>query len=201
LEQIQEAERLGAPVMLLGGAMHNEELWITQADDFTDSREATRRLIEMGHQGIGFVAETTSSRFRGYAQALGDAGIPLRMEYVMTCREPEEYAAQLLDLEVRPTAIFITRHLERVKRLLDGLRSGGVQPGRDVYLCSYYDEFWNNIAPLGIPYARVEHPVEAMAKSAVRILMDRIEGKSREPLHTVLRSRFVVVPGAEVSAS
>ena len=61
----------------------------------------------MGHDRIGFVANMDSPRFYGYRQALDDARLPFREEYVMTGRDHDAYAAQILDLDPRPTAILI----------------------------------------------------------------------------------------------
>ena len=80
---------------------------------------ATQYLIERGHRHIGFIGDlitnpfgftSTAKRYEGYQQALAEAGLPLREEWVRFGKYDQETACEnaleILSQPERPTAIF-----------------------------------------------------------------------------------------------
>lgn len=87
-------------------------------DNVAGGCQATQHLIELGHQRIGFISDylddpfnsPVRDRYRGYRQALAEAGLDFLPEYHRQCElsplEARQMAQALLTLMNRPTAIF-----------------------------------------------------------------------------------------------
>jgi DNA-binding LacI/PurR family transcriptional regulator len=192
-DEIAALERLGVPVVCVGGQIESKDVWVVKGDDFGDAREAALHLSQMGHRHIAAWTQAHDPRFRGFLQGARDAGLGGPFTEVAE-GDPEKAARRFAAMRPRPTALLIARHFDRVPAHLDALRECGFKPGEDLYLCSFDDDLWNNFAPLGMAFSRVEQPVREIARLAARVLMGRIEGAVTGPVHTLLRSRFVAVP-------
>src|SRR5882757_6656986 len=75
------------PVVLAATPPRGIDVDCVLVDDFGGTYEACRRLIERGHERIGFLGLpaslwTGSERYRGYAAALEDAGLTIDDRYV-----------------------------------------------------------------------------------------------------------------------
>ena len=87
-------------------------------DDISGGMLATRHLIELGHQRIGFLSDfldtpfqrSGKDRYSGYRKALQEAGLPYREEFVIEGERGRRNAARLahrlLTRIPRPSAIF-----------------------------------------------------------------------------------------------
>ncbi len=84
-------------------------------DDVSAARDMTQHLIDLGHRRIGFIIghedhSVSEKRYRGYAQAMQAAKLPIEPDYVQQGRfswdSGLKAAEKLLDLDERPTAIF-----------------------------------------------------------------------------------------------
>jgi DNA-binding LacI/PurR family transcriptional regulator len=93
--------------------------WVNN-DNVTACYEATRHLIGLGHQRIGFLGGdenlmVTSDRLRGYHQALEEAGFPTdrRLMFASSFVEQGGYLGmtRLLALPDRPTAVIASDDL------------------------------------------------------------------------------------------
>lgn len=86
-------------------------------DNYAASVEATNYLISLGHTKIATISSTnnyisTCQRLKGYRDALSEAGLPLKDDYIY--RAARDYAFKsglnaaksLLSLKDRPTALF-----------------------------------------------------------------------------------------------
>lgn len=196
VRELEALESLGVPAVCLGGQIESKHVWVVRSDDSGDTRNAVLRLTQMGHERIAVWVREDDPRARGYAQGLADAGLDARPEDEITGHA--EDVLRLWDMAgPRPTALVIARRHNEVGTLLDGLRRRGVRLGQDLYLCSYDDDLWNNLAPLGIPYARIVQPMQEIARAAAKVLLGRIEGTHKGPVHTLLPSRFVEVHARE----
>jgi LacI family transcriptional regulator len=115
--EAESFEAAGAHVVLVDG--EHPDLPRIVVDDVQGGRMATEHLIELGHERIAFVGDTSdpgygfaSSKRRrlGYEQALHDAGIAVRDDYLRFGphgrRVAHRLTRELLSLREPPTAIF-----------------------------------------------------------------------------------------------
>jgi DNA-binding LacI/PurR family transcriptional regulator len=195
VDGILAVENLGVPVLFVGGELTDLRVHIVRSDDFTDAREAVKELAAMGHRDIAVWSGPEDLRGMGYDRGLMDTGLPRRPEYILIENSLEKVVQRLVSMDKRPTALLVTRHLDRVGDLARGLDAAGLRVGKDIHLCAYDDDLWNGLAPLGVAYSRVEQPLAAIASEAARIILSRIEGHYDGPAQVLLRSRFVSVPG------
>lgn len=116
-----EAHRLlemGVPTVLID--THHELLPTVTIDDAAGARLAVQHLVAQGHTRIAYVGEylddnpfnfrPIGDRYRGYREALAEAGIPFRAEYhrqgFYGWREARRMTQDLLALDDPPTAVF-----------------------------------------------------------------------------------------------
>ncbi|MDD3794475.1 MAG: LacI family DNA-binding transcriptional regulator [Lachnospiraceae bacterium] len=118
-ELFQAIESSNSPVVLISMCNH---LWAGKGNPFDTISvdvhrgiyESTKHLINMGHSKIGYLAgkkglTVYEQRYSGYCQALNDAGIKYRNDYVMwndyTILAGNNSSRSLLLLQDKPTAI------------------------------------------------------------------------------------------------
>ncbi|MCZ0755361.1 LacI family DNA-binding transcriptional regulator [Anoxybacillus sp. J5B_2022] len=107
-----------------------EQITHVDNDNYRIGKEATQHLIELGHERIAFVGgnETylvTADRLLGYKEALEEAGLSYRLEYVIyeefLQKANQEGMRNLLSLDEPPTALVVVDDLIAldVLKLLD----------------------------------------------------------------------------------
>jgi LacI family transcriptional regulator len=116
-DEVQALTRAGVPVVLVDA--HHPRLPRVVTDDVHGGMIATRHLLELGHERIAFVGDSTdpgfgfvasARRLRGYRRALKAAGVPadraLQREGSHSRSTAHRLTRELLSLRRPPTAIF-----------------------------------------------------------------------------------------------
>lgn len=171
----------GIPIVRLdsAGSGSSDEAEVG-ATNWAGMRDATRRLLDLGHRRIGFIGgeahvQVSQDRLEGYSAALRRAGIPVDPDLVcegdFMIAGGEAGARRLLDLADPPTAIVASSDLEamgvyhaaqeRGLRVPDDLSVIGFD---DTVLCEY----------LSPPLTTVRQPLSQMADQAVRLLGEMV---------------------------
>ncbi|WP_327660242.1 MULTISPECIES: LacI family DNA-binding transcriptional regulator [unclassified Streptomyces] len=112
-------------------------------DEIAGGRDATRMLLDHGHQRIAFLNTSTTSpahegRLEGYRQALHAAGLTFDLKLVIDVQPDQEggYAAVDDILAMRATGVFC--HNDRVAMgLYDGLRDRDLRVPDDVSVVGF----------------------------------------------------------------
>lgn len=148
---------------------------------------ATRHLIEQGHRKIGLITGPldklpAQSRQHGYRQALDEAGIAFRPEYIV--EGDFEFAGgitamqQLLSLSEHPTAVFAGNDVSAVG-VYQALYRAGLSVPQDISVIGYDDiELARYLTP---PLTTIHQPQEELYRKAVDTLLARIQGADDEP--------------------
>lgn len=143
--------------------------------------QATRRLLELGHRRIAFIAgpstyQCSHERYDGYAQALAEAGLQvdpallLRGDYELP--SGREAARALLSLEDRPTAVFASNDL-MAYGILEVAAERGVRIPDEIALVGFDD-----IMPSAhtMPaLTTIRQPFFEMGKEAITRLLALVE--------------------------
>jgi len=121
------------------------------ADDVQGGYLTTRALIDLGHREIAYLADsfddpflftTSQERYRGYCQALAEAGVAVRDAYVRIGVHDYDVirslALELLKLPQPPTAIFAMCDFFALA-CLDAARSHGLRVPEDVSVIGFDD--------------------------------------------------------------
>jgi len=114
-EHLQQLREFGVPTVLINNQAATEMAHSVCHDDEGGGLALTRHLLELGHRRIGYLGHSgtgriTQERLAGYKQALKQAGLPYRSEYVAagpsgTAEGGAIGMNKLLAVDERPTAV------------------------------------------------------------------------------------------------
>jgi LacI family transcriptional regulator len=159
--------------------------------------QATRHLLELGHRRIaaiggprGWVA--TQERLRGYHAALAGAGVlpdPALVRFAdFRIDGGREAAGRLLDLPDRPTAIFAFNDGMAVGAL-QAAAARGLRVPAELSVVGFDDTI--EAAVSGPALTTVRQPLAELGRTAVSLLLRRMENRRLEPLRIELATRLV----------
>jgi len=157
---------------------------------------ATRHLIEQGYRAIAHLSRrnvvTGIGRCKGYVQALREAGMRVRRDFILDVQGEAggyEGAKRLLQLNPRPDAIFATGDSIAIGAMR-AIQESGLRMPTDIGIIGVgriqYTEY------LRVPLSTVDqHSVEA-GKSAASILLRMIDGEPACSAPVLLEPTLVV---------
>lgn len=106
------------PIVIIGGHLAGSSIPSVAADSFNGMYLATRHLLDLGHEHIGFIngpdtTYTSREKKAGYLTALAEASVPFDPESVIARNDrtgfsdevSEELTRSLLGRDERPTAL------------------------------------------------------------------------------------------------
>lgn len=160
--------------------------------------QATRHLLEFGHQRVGVLVGETSyitgaGRLDGYRRALSDTGITFDRDLVAyTSFHPADaqvVARDLLKAHPDLTALFATNNV-LAQGALHATREAGLKIPRDLSLVAFDDSDWMSFSSPTI--TAVAQPTVNIGREAATILLDRLSGDLLGPaVVRELPTRFV----------
>jgi LacI family transcriptional regulator, galactose operon repressor len=185
----------GVPFVLIDRSLDGYHGDLVQGDSVAGARRLVEHLIGLGHRRIAMVSEpgevsTARDREQGYRQALEQAGIPFRAEFLALSSAIDPRAAHdatlaLLALREPPTAIFSVNNIA-VVGVAEALRQRGLAVPADFALVCFDDiEHASRFHPFLTVMAQ---PAETFGTIATQLLLDRLAGRVSE------RGRLVVLP-------
>jgi LacI family transcriptional regulator, galactose operon repressor len=207
--------RSGTPIVLLDRRIAGLAADSVGIDNVAAAREATERLLALGHRRIALVTgmppgarmvdphpglrgverivgATFGLRAAGYRDALLERGIDPDLRYVSGAGFHLEDAAgstrRLLGMPDPPTAIVA---LDSVLSLgvLQALDELGVPCPEAVSLIGFDDADWAEAVSPALTV--VSQPVHEIGETAAELLVNRMAGSRRRPVHKQLPTTFV----------
>jgi LacI family transcriptional regulator len=160
-------------------------------------RQATRHLIDLGHQRIGVIGQEAvwsgRARLAGYRAAMLEAG--LGVDEHMVCRDDfsaaggRAQARRLLALPDSPTAI-VAGNDGQAFGVLQALAELGLRAPDDVSVVGFDDV---PVAAWATPaLTTIRQPLAAMAAAAFRMLSGDLPAVAQEPHHLELATSLVI---------
>ena len=183
-------------------------------DNVLASYEATRHLIELGHQHIATISgpETTLTgreRLEGFRKALQEAHLPLPEEYIrpggFSMEGAHREGLEVLQLSTPPTAILVCNN-RMTLGLMRALRDLGLRCPQEVSVVGFDDFDWSDLFSPRL--TTVVQPSYEMGKRATEMLLQAIQapdqhfessGGNRIVLKAELRVRESTAPPASGS--
>ncbi|HVU32490.1 MAG TPA: LacI family DNA-binding transcriptional regulator [Opitutaceae bacterium] len=176
-----------------------------RVDNAAGARVAVEHLLDLGHRRIGFVSGPISSlsrsdRYEGYRSALAARGIPLDPGIVWTESVADadeegttigrEAAIALLARPNPPTAFFAINDTTAFG-VYAGIRRAGLELPRDVSVVGFDDiRLCEVVTPT---LTSVRQPLDELMRSAVEMLLARLEQKQTGPAtHITLPAELVL---------
>ncbi|HEY0271928.1 MAG TPA: LacI family DNA-binding transcriptional regulator [Chitinophaga sp.] len=167
-------------------------------NDYASSFEGTRHLIEAGCKKIAFLVINKSlsigkMRMQGYVDALREAGIPYRQDWVIDCSNDREESIAII------TKVLTTLHPDGIFASVERLAMAsyyachalGVKIPEQVKVISYSSL---EIAPLLNPsLTTITQPAGSMGAEAARLLFKTLEAATPALVrdHLVLSSKII----------
>ncbi|HVU12135.1 MAG TPA: substrate-binding domain-containing protein [Phototrophicaceae bacterium] len=157
-----------------------------------------RHLVGLGHRRIGMITggmvhSAGLQRLLGYQDGLAEAGIPFDPELTAggEWSQPVVYAAakELLQLSPRPSAIVASSDLGAFA-VYRAARERGLEISRDLSVTGFDDNrLASAVAP---PLTTVRQPTYELGKTAVEMLIARLEGQPLPELHVRLNTELII---------
>ncbi|MDR1430976.1 MAG: LacI family transcriptional regulator [Propionibacteriaceae bacterium] len=161
---------------------------VVVVDNYQASYQAVKRVIEAGHTliatpkhgGFNSVGEpnlvsTMEERFRGYADALADAGLEVPEEYHCVAANREsvrQTALALLRSKNRPTALFGLDDSFSLG-IIDAIYAAELDIPKDISFFAFDDTDWTTV--IRPPLSVVSQPAYELGIRAARTLIRRID--------------------------
>ncbi len=175
-------------------------------DNFAAGYQATRHLIELGHQRIAIIAGSMdlsphACRSEGFRKAMQEAGFPVHDEYfrvgALRIDNGYQFGLELLGLPGPPTAIFCSNN----KMLLGLVRAIGelkVRCPGEVSIVGVDDFAWTeNFNP---KLTTVAQPAREIGRQAMELLLEQI-GADRQNLATREQRQVMLAPELRIRNS
>lgn len=145
-EQGRLLSEYGLPIVVVNNQAAEDYRYSIYHDDIDGSRQVTRYLIELGHQHIANLGNsssgrTTQDRLTGFHLEMDAAGLQVPDEYIHSepGGEPEHGLAasyHFLSLHCRPTALVCFNDMMAIG-VLQGLQQAGVRVPQDVSVTGF----------------------------------------------------------------
>lgn len=175
--ELSKAESQATPVVFVDRAFDNFKGHYVGVDNKGGARLGTQHLIRCGYQKIGILSglarlSTMRERLDGYCQALQDAGLPIREDWIIPSQlsvEGGRRALQtLLELPDRPEAVFINNNLLALGALLE-MGEFHLDCTHDLGIVSFDDHPWAGVS--NPPLTVVRQPTKEIGQSAAEMVL------------------------------
>ncbi|HBM47695.1 MULTISPECIES: LacI family DNA-binding transcriptional regulator [unclassified Clostridium] len=203
-DSLIKLEESGIPVVLIDRDIKGARFDGVFVDNYGGAYDGVSALIQNGHKKIAVIAGPSTSkpgkeRLAGYKQALEDAGIPVREDYIaygdFKREKAYESAKSLLKQPDPPTAIFSSNN-ESTLGCLKCLTECGMVPGREIALLGFDDI--ETLRVIDYKLSVVERDAKQQGAEAMKLLMECFaDSKNRQRGKRILVPYQVVLRGSE----
>lgn len=199
-EFLQELKR-HVPLVFSVGGLKTPGVDCVSVDFRGAAREAVQYLIGLGHRRIAFLGGSSvvgasleeEERFIAYKEVLASHGISLNQTWICNGgfdpAKAYEVMTELIRSDKRPTAVFAASD-RMAYGAYKAIQENGFTVPEDVSVLSFDDIEMSEFLSPGLTTVRVHK--EAMGRIAVKLLVQRMEGKLPLPLTSYLPTELVV---------
>lgn len=191
-QKLEELQQKKIAIVQIDRLVDGLEADAVLVDNEAGAASVVSHLIEAGHTRIGILSgsvevTTGKQRMAGYVRALKENGIPFAPELVKSSSFRRDHAIEdvqaLINVSPPPTAIFAANNILAEACLAVFADQGLSVPG-DISLVAFDDISWMSIKkPL---ITTVHQPIAEMARSAARLLLQRLQSEDNSPPSQVI---------------
>ncbi|EYS85696.1 LacI family transcriptional regulator [Cupriavidus sp. SK-4] len=195
---VAEMQRRGIPLVLVVRSVDDVMVDTVEIDNVHAGAVAAEHLYQLGHRRIGLVmgpknTSTSRDRAKGALSWLRDAGLPTDAISVVwseyTTEAGYSSAVSMLN-EPRPVTAILAGNDTIALGVLEAAKRRGMQVPEQLSIIGFDDTPLANSPLVGL--TSIRQPVEAMARTAARRLVERIRvGGVGAPIHDVLPIQLV----------
>jgi LacI family fructose operon transcriptional repressor len=158
---------------------------------------AVEHLLSLGHRRICMVSmrsiPTGHERQAGYLRALRKYGVRGARSLIrLGVPKPEggyKLARELLDLEPRPTALFVDNNMMMLGAL-EAIRESGLRVPEELSVVGFDDMPWATL--LHPPLTTVAQPTNELGRRAVEDLLERLDQPNKPVSHVQLMPKLII---------
>lgn len=160
---------------------------------------AIRLAIECGHRKIGILAGeeggfSADERVSGYRDALEEAGIPIRPEYIKRTQYNEQDSAiakadELISTFDRPTAVFATNYFFTLGMVV-ACNERHLRLGQDIHLIGFDDIMLNEL--MRPKLCIVAQPMREYAEKSAALLLRVMRGEMASPKQEHICKGYII---------
>ncbi|MEA2026625.1 MAG: substrate-binding domain-containing protein, partial [Chloroflexota bacterium] len=170
-------------------------------DDYGGARTATEHLLAHGHRRIAVVSQsldmhTMNERFRGYREAMADAGIEVDATLIRNdlkdAQDARGVVSAMFEGDDPPTAIFCANNRMSVGAI------GALSENRSRVAVVGFDDLELADA-LAVPLTVVCADAAALGKAGAELLIKRMDGWSEPPQNVVLPTTLIERGSGEIN--
>ncbi len=187
---LAELPRLGIPVVLVDRIPKDQPFDCVGPENIASTALLVEHLASLGHRRIGLVRgatglSTSTERVQGYRLGLERAGLDWEPKLVASGKSVSEPATaalhQLLDLRKPPTAV-VAANNAMLAGVLRAARERHLRIAEDLAVVGYDDVAWADL--VDPPLTTMAQPIQEIGRTAVRMLLERIQAPG-QPARTV----------------
>jgi DNA-binding LacI/PurR family transcriptional regulator len=190
--------RRGIPSLVVDREIPQPGFDTVLVDSFVGSSQAVEYLVRLGHRRIAYIGgldylSNMQERLAGYRDGLLHHGISLFEPYLTSGNNRQDGGYQamydLLRLAEPPSAVLVANNLMTLGAL-QAIHEAGVKIPDEISMIGFDDMDW---APsLSPPLTVIAQPVSELGRTAVRLLLERIEEPQRPTRKILLDTTLIV---------
>jgi DNA-binding LacI/PurR family transcriptional regulator len=195
--ELTQAEVQHTPIVFVDRTFENQQNYYVGVDNKGGAYQGTQHLIQCGYRKIGILAgldrlSTMRERLDGYCQALTDAVIPVRNEWIIPSQLSVEGGRQamreLFCQPDSPEAVFINNNLLALGALLE-MRELDLNYAEDVGIVSFDDHPWAAVS--SPPLTVVRQPTRKIGQTSAEMILALINNQPVPEKRVILDCEFV----------
>jgi LacI family transcriptional regulator len=183
---LASAREKKVPVVLLDRTFGVSDFDCVKIDNRAAGSRATKYLLDRGHRDIAIIASkvdyTGWERYRGYLEAMAQAGVSVRKDYCMlgwhTIEHGHESMRKLLGQKRRPTAVLMTNYETSLGAVMAVNESSYDCPD-DISMLGFDDLVLTHVMKPKL--CIVVQPMKEMCEKAVELLLEQIDSSGERP--------------------
>ncbi|WP_051505003.1 LacI family DNA-binding transcriptional regulator [Paenibacillus durus] len=187
---IQTIEAAGIPCIVIGQISNIPSIPSVHVDNITASYEAVTYLIQKGHRRIAMIRGIGdegigNDRYQGFRQAMSDAGLPLREDWVVKSKlsvdDGMNAMRKLAETGQMPSAVFCSTDWMAIGAM-NYVLDQGMRIPEDIAVFGFDGSYLSSIFRPKL--STVEYSAAEIGMTATRNLIKMIKGASDIPQHS-----------------
>lgn len=197
MEILQDYQQYG-PIVFVGESGGKHNFPTIRSNNKEAAYSATKHLIDLGHRHIGIVtgpdySSISHERLKGFYQAMDDHNLQINHKWVSFStygiQQGKKYIKNLINNQLFPSAVFATND-ELAVGIIQQAKELGIRVPQDLAVVGFDNQ---QIATVIEPsLTTVEQPIQQIGSQAVALLMDSLNGETKNSIEITLKSKLLV---------
>lgn len=195
-EQVQELMQSDIPIVVVD--MDSANCSVVYSDNTEGARLAVNYLHDLGHRHIAHIAgdqtiDAGAARVKGYELAMSALGLPIEPGYLVNAgffsvEEGKQAMEKLLDLDSRPTAVFVAGDQMAIGAI-EAIHERGLRVPEDISVIGYDDiEMIKYITP---KLTTIRQDTDEIGEAAAELLIEQMTAKERRTERRVIPVKLI----------